>query len=178
MLELSRLGYRVVSFDFYPSDITYINTFIDIAHFRSFFQRMYYSNDPSSFNAKVPLLQANKERELESGLSILQSEEFTPVFIISEGYTAAGAEQIQKRYPQAVKKVFTDSKENALSAADNSLMSSLNKTKPLEFFLISLRNGKKLTDSWSFSGIRSRIIGGGIIQSTAQRAHSAFQEEK
>lgn len=167
LLRLSEYGYRVISFDFYPSDITYINSLWDAAAFRSFSQRVFFANKPSFFEDNLIRFQENKEREIFSALSILESENLSPFYIIAEGYTVEGAKRIQNRYPQSVKGVFTAKEQTAPFYSEQRGMAQLEKTKPLELFLFGFAK-KEIPQNLS------------AADNTAQRAHeflSALEEQ-
>jgi len=158
LLLLSEQGYRVISFDFYPSDITYINPLWDTAVFRSFAQRVLLINNPSFFDENLTRFQDNKEREIFAALSILQSENLTPFYIIAEGFAVEGAKRIQNRFPQSVKGIFIAKEKITPFYSEQSGMAQLNKTKPLELFTAGLGNKE----------IRETLY---TADNTAQRVH-------
>lgn len=147
MLLLAHKGYRVVSFDFYTSEITYLNSFLDKASFRTFAQRLYYNRNSAYFDENTIRFQENKEREISAALSILQSEEPTPVLLIAEGFTIEGAIKVQERYPQAITSVFIAKKEHALIPSGQQGMTQLIKTKTLELFVYGISNNNTEPDS-------------------------------
>lgn len=158
LLELSEKGCRVISFDFYPSDIVYINSLLDSPPLRSFSQRIIYAKNPSFFEKNNERFQENKEREIFSALSVLQSENLTPLYIIAEGFTVEGAKRIQERYPQSVADVFiTKNTMNPLNSS-HSGMAQLYKTKGLDLILLEQTSKTIEADSSTEKSAAQRIF--------------------
>lgn len=178
LLLLAQFGYRVVSFDFYTSDINYLHPFFDAAVFRSVSQRLMYVSNPDYFETNKQRLEENKERETAAALSILQSEDLCPIVIIAEGFTVQGAQRLLERYPQAVSSVFTVKEKSALETSPVPGMAQLSKTKPLELFLFGLSKNKERILSLQAGDISPDVKKDSVIPSNAaQRAHSFFSQE-
>lgn len=139
LLLLAQKGFRVTAFDFYSKDIDYLNSLLDSKLFRDFSNHLLYYFYPSFYtNNKEALLQ-NKEIELFAGLSILQSEEPSPVFVIAEGFTVWGAEKLQHKYAKVIQGVFISNEAFAIEPSKNMRFAHIEKTKPLEALFLNIK---------------------------------------
>lgn len=133
---LADKGYNVFAFSFFDK-LNYFDNYKDSHSLSPFFMRYAYKNQDENLSKKKEMLIHKKITEYTSVLTLMENFEQLPVYILAEGNCIPAAEEIQKKYPQAVLGIYKINVDDPIEGYIDGF-ANIQQTKPLESVIIKL----------------------------------------
>ena len=133
---LADKGYNVYAFSFFDK-INYFNNFMDSKTYSPFFLRYEHKNKTENLQESKEMFVQQKITEYTSVLTLMESMNNLPVYILAEGNCIPAAEIIQEKFPQAVLGIYKINVDDKIEGYIDGF-ANLQQTKPLESAILKL----------------------------------------
>lgn len=133
---LADKDYNVYAFSFFDK-INYFNNFMDSKTYSPFFLRYEHKNKTENLQESKEMFVQQKITEYTSVLTLMESMNNLPVYILAEGNCIPAAEIIQEKFPQAVLGIYKINVDDKIEGYIDGF-ANLQQTKPLESAILKL----------------------------------------
>ncbi len=133
---LADKGYNVYVFSFFDK-INYFNNFMDSKTYSSFFLRYEHKNKTENLQESKEMFVQQKITEYTSVLTLMESMNNLPVYILAEGNCIPAAEIIQEKFPEAILGIYKINVDDKIEGYIDGF-ANLQQTKPLESAILKL----------------------------------------
>lgn len=133
---LADKGYNVYAFSFFDK-INYFNNFMDSKTYSPFFLRYEYKNKTENLQESKEMFVQQKITEYTSVLTLMESMNNLPVYILAEGNCIPAAEIIQEKFPEAILGIYKINVDDKIEGYIDGF-ANLQQTKPLESAILKL----------------------------------------